>query len=358
MSYKDDTRFYFYNYDLSKTIIDESWGVEGSNVAPTTETYERVLTSGDYYIKTWGATGNYKMYADFISYNTNDYGAFSYDSPLDFPMNYQITGARTETNTEDWFRLYVPYTGTYAFKVISYKDDTRFYLYNYDLSKTIIDESWGVEGSEVAPKTETYNKVLSAGTYYIKTWGASGKYLMSWGPLTQDNCSHEFENKTVYSTCTTQGYTSHTCKICGYSYADNYKALASHSFTSQTVYPTYFAGGYTVYKCRTCGYVYNDNFTSKLKVTKPTISSIKKGKKQFTVYLTNLYGVDGVQIQYSTSKKFPKKSTKTVSTTKSSKAVKKLKGNKKYYVRVRGYKKVDGKKAYSSWSKVKSVKTK
>ena len=38
--------------------------------------------------------------------------------------------------------------------------------------------------------------------------------------------------------------------------------------------------------------------------------------------------------------------------------VKKLKAKKKYYVRIRTYKTVNGKKVYSSWSKVKSVKTK
>ena len=38
--------------------------------------------------------------------------------------------------------------------------------------------------------------------------------------------------------------------------------------------------------------------------------------------------------------------------------VKKLKKKKKYYVRMRSYKMVNGKKVYSSWSKTKTVKTK
>ena len=40
------------------------------------------------------------------------------------------------------------------------------------------------------------------------------------------------------------------------------------------------------------------------------------------------------------------------------KAVKKLKAKKKYFVRIRTYKTVNGKKVYSSWSKSKTVKTK
>ena len=41
-----------------------------------------------------------------------------------------------------------------------------------------------------------------------------------------------------------------------------------------------------------------------------------------------------------------------------SKAIKKLKGKTKYFVRIRAYKTVKGKTFYSGWSAVKSVKTK
>ena len=54
------------------------------------------------------------------------------------------------------------------------------------------------------------------------------------------------------------------------------------------------------------------------------------------------------------------KSAKTVNAKKSSKktTIKKLTKGKKYFVRVRTYKTVNGKKIYSDWSKVKSVKVK
>ena len=38
--------------------------------------------------------------------------------------------------------------------------------------------------------------------------------------------------------------------------------------------------------------------------------------------------------------------------------IEKLKGNKKYFVRIRAFKKVRGKTYYSDWSKVKNVKVK
>lgn len=69
--------------------------------------------------------------------------------------------------------------------------------------------------------------------------------------------------------------------------------------------------------------------------------------------------ITGYQIQLATDKKFTK-NVKTVNVKgykKVSKKVKKLKGGKKYFVKVRTYMTVDGTKYYSSWSKVKSAKT-
>ena len=99
---------------------------------------------------------------------------------------------------------------------------------------------------------------------------------------------------------------------------------------------------------------------------KPKATSIKKltkGKKSFKATWKKISGVSGYQVQYATDKKFKKnKKTVTIKKNKTSTTVKKLKANKKYYVRVRSYKntKINGKtkKVYSSWSKVKSVKTK
>ena len=87
---------------------------------------------------------------------------------------------------------------------------------------------------------------------------------------------------------------------------------------------------------------------------------VKSAKKAVSVEWKKVRGVKGYQIQVATDKKF-KKNKKTVNikkqkTTKTT--VKKLKAKKKYYVRIRTYKIVNGKKVYSSWSKVKSVKTK
>ena len=103
--------------------------------------------------------------------------------------------------------------------------------------------------------------------------------------------------------------------------------------------------------------------TSAKAVAKPksvTPKTVKSAKKAISVEWKKVGGVKGYQVQVATDKKF-KKNKKTVNikkqkTTKTT--VKKLKAKKKYYVRIRTYKIVNGKKVYSAWSKVKSVKTK
>ena len=88
---------------------------------------------------------------------------------------------------------------------------------------------------------------------------------------------------------------------------------------------------------------------------------LKAGKKQLTVSWKKDTSVTGYEIQYSTSKKFTKSTTKTTTVKEAkttSATIKKLKAKKTYYVRIRTYKVVKGKKYYSAWSKALKKKTK
>lgn len=101
-----------------------------------------------------------------------------------------------------------------------------------------------------------------------------------------------------------------------------------------------------------------------VKVAKPgkvTVKSVTnvKGKKIKVTLKKKVSGAKGYEIKYTTDKKF-KKSVKTVTSTKTTATISKLKKNKTYYVKVRAYK-IDsaGKKVYSSsYSKVAKVKIK
>lgn len=94
-----------------------------------------------------------------------------------------------------------------------------------------------------------------------------------------------------------------------------------------------------------------------IKPKKAVIKSVKGTKKKITVKAKKSAGnVTGYQIKYSASSKFKK--SKTKSTTKTSYTIRNLVSKKKYYVKVRAYKKVGSKKVYGKWSSVKSTKTK
>lgn len=90
----------------------------------------------------------------------------------------------------------------------------------------------------------------------------------------------------------------------------------------------------------------------------PALKSSKS--RQMTVSWKKDTRVTGYQIMYSTDKKF-RKNVKTVNIKKYKTTrctVKKLARNKRYYVRLRSYKKVSGGKLYGSWSSTKNVKIK
>lgn len=106
-----------------------------------------------------------------------------------------------------------------------------------------------------------------------------------------------------------------------------------------------------------------NNNNTKVKVARVTLKSVKNVRtKSIVVNWKKIKGVSGYQITYSTSRKFDKKSTKIITISKAStvsKTIKKLKKGKKYYVKVRAFRKdKNSKKVYGSYSVIKSVNVK
>ena len=109
------------------------------------------------------------------------------------------------------------------------------------------------------------------------------------------------------------------------------KVLSSDNYTvsySKSVYP----GKYTVKATGKNKYEGTVSASYKIYPKSSAIKKLKKGKKKMTVSWTkqSKYAVSGYQIKYSKSKKFSKRSTKTVTVKSyktSSKTIKKLKGS-------------------------------
>ena len=267
--------------------------------------------------------------------------------------------------------------------------ETDYYIYSSDGNS--IWENRYVYWNDITKKA-TLNETLtlSAGTYYfsIAKRSGTGNYSFS------INCAHNWSS-TVTSKATTSkdGELTKKCKICGAITTATVSKIKSVSLsTTSYVYngkakkpivTVKDSKGKKLVK----GTDYTVKYSSNTKVGKATATITFKGKykgtvkKTFTINpkSTSLKSVTskkkksikviwnkqatqttGYEIQYSTNSKFTKnKKTVTVSKSKTtSKTISKLKANKKYYVRVRTYKTVNGNKYYSSWSKYKTVKTK
>ena len=164
---------------------------------------------------------------------------------------------------------------------------------------------------------------------------------------------------TTAATCAADGVKTYTCTACGETKTESIPAIAHTVVTDKAVAATFKAAGKTAgTHCSVCGKVITAQ-KAVAKLVSPTVSKLTAGKKQFTATWKKAPTVDGYQIQYATNKKFTKAKSVTVkkaATTKTT--VKKLKAKQKYFVRVRAYKTINGKKVYSNWSKAKTVTTK
>ena len=123
----------------------------------------------------------------------------------------------------------------------------------------------------------------------------------------------------------------------------------------------------TIYKYKVRAYTKDDGtiwgdyskvFETATKCKTPKITKLTTTKGKATVKWSNVSGESGYQVYYSTKKDSGYKKVKSykVNVVKGSKS--KLKSGKKYYFKVRAYKKTASGTVYSAWSAVKSVKIK
>ena len=104
---------------------------------------------------------------------------------------------------------------------------------------------------------------------------------------------------------------------------------------------------------------YSGSATFKINLKGVFLSSVKAQKKKMVVSWKKTGGNQEYQVQYSTSKNF-KSNVKTanISAKRGSVIIKNIPAKKRYYVRIRSYKKVGNKIWYTGWSKTKNVNTK
>ncbi|MCC8072509.1 MAG: fibronectin type III domain-containing protein, partial [Clostridiales bacterium] len=281
-----------------------------------------------------------------------------------------------------WFKFTAPSNAWYQFEAVNpYLDGTYITLYNS--SGDEIDFGYVDDFTE---QCIAYGDLSANSTYYLEVDCAYPLYNDADYTLKLLASKHTHDYKLDY-TYTYSDYTeaSYTCRGCGKSkssklYAPKKVTLSytSTKYNGKSKKPTVKV---TDSKGNTIGsQYYSVTYSNNKKVGKATvkvkfkgdyssfssisktfkivpqstsISKITAKSKGFTVkWKKQSTQTTGYQIQYGTKKDFSNAKTVTVSkNSTTSKTISSLKSKKKYYVRVRTYKTVDGKKYYSSWSK-------
>ncbi|MBQ9107811.1 MAG: hypothetical protein IJY49_03200 [Clostridia bacterium] len=87
---------------------------------------------------------------------------------------------------------------------------------------------------------------------------------------------HSYNSVVTAPTCTADGYTTHTCSVCGDTYKDSETSATGHSYNSAVTAPTCTTGGYTTYTC-VCGHTYKADETEALGHAEETIPAVAPG---------------------------------------------------------------------------------
>ncbi len=200
------------------------------------------------------------------------------------------------------------------------------------------------DGRTITAKGEGYI-FLGVEVEYFRTYNIDGEQGISSVQQTIGKAFYVSPKKSTSTTTLAQNNTSNSSDCCDTT-TGNKNTDENSSSSTNTSTPTSTSTSTTKSKAK------------KPKATK--VTSLKsQAKKSFTVKWKKVSGVKGYELQYSTSSKLKNPTKKTYSSASTTKAtIKKLKSKKTYYVRMRTFKKVNGKKVYSDWSAVKKIKVK
>lgn len=322
-------RYSVYILDNSATTIRENLFIEYNNDLGMAynDKLSVHLTAGTYYLKlmygSYKTNVNYQINSRFVNSNesfqenqTINNNIIGNANPINLDTSY--LGQIGDNDLVDFYSFTV-LDGVYN---INIKADENICYYIYTMNGNEIQSYSASLNTSIGYAEKTDSVSLSTGTYCLKI----SRYALR-----------------------------------GAAYTFSITSPHQHAYNyAYTVAPTYAEQGYDLYGC-SCGDSYCTNYTPVKKLSKVTLSSVKAtGKKKIKVIWKKKSGASGYQIYWATDKNFKKVVSKTIvkygKTT--SYTGKNFTKGKKYYVKVRAYKTINGKKVYGSWSTVKSVKCK
>ncbi len=317
---------YIYSSNKLNNSLDYCNVYNNSNLGKAyNDSYSIYLVSGTYYFKVDGYSNNsYTISTTFTP--ANESFAESLDVNNDIIGNANPIALDTAyngmlgSNDEVDFYLFTVPTGT---QTINISADNKIAFSVYSTNGNRLAGEWYADMNDSTGRADRSESVsLDAGTYCLK--------------ITRYN------------------------DACFYSFSINSPHQHAYNY-SYTVAPTYTTKGYDIYAC-SCGDSYATNYTHVKKLGKVKLNSVSSMKKKHSIIAkwNKKSHASGYQIYYSRNKNFKKTVAKVLVSggkTTSYKGKNFTKG-KTYYVKVRAYKNVDGKRVYGKWSDVKRVKCK
>lgn len=319
----------YYIYLYSAKDLDSNFAYVGvyynSNLGKSYDEDYAYLVAGTYYFKVSGDSNeNYTIRTSFNPANESfpeslyvNNNIIGNANPISLDTTYN--GMLGENDDIDFYSFTVP-SGT---QIINISANQSICFSVYSMTGEKIAGSWYAyknDSTGVASKSESVS--LDAGTYCLKI--ERGRYS------------------------------------CFYSFSINSPHQHSYNY-AYTVKSTYTSQGYDVYTC-SCGDSYTTNYKAVKKLGKVNLKSVSSARKRHTIKASwnKKSGANGYQIYYSRNKNFKNLSAKKIvkGGKKTSYVGKNFTKGKKYYVKVRAYKNVNGRKVYGKWSNVKTVKCK
>lgn len=317
-------RIYIYPSNATEDKVDYNYIGYNDNLGKAYSECCAYLVAGTYYFKVSGSSNeNYTIRTSFTPANESfpesldvNNNIIGNANPISLDTTYN--GMLGKNDDIDFYSFTVP-SGT---QIINISANENVYFSVYSMTGEKIAGRWYVSKNDstgIASESESVS--LDAGTYCLKI---------------------------------EKGY------ACFYSFSINSPHQHSYNY-AYTVKSTYTSQGYDVYTC-SCGASYTTNYKAVKKLGKVNLKSVSSARKKHTIKASwdKKSGANGYQIYYSRNKNFKKLSAKKIvkGGKKTSYVGKNFTKGKKYYVKVRAYKNVNGRKVYGKWSNVKSVKCK
>lgn len=314
-----------YPSNAINNLIDSDYIPFNQNLGKSYEECFYYLVAGTYYFEVCGGyKGDYTITSRFTPANESFAESLDVNNDIignanPIALDTTYNGMLAENDEFDFYLFTVP-TGT---QIINISADNKIAFSVYSTNGNRLAGEWYADMNDSTGRADRSESVsLDAGTYCLKiTRSSSGGF---------------------------------------YSFSINSPHQHAYNY-SYTVAPTYTTKGYDIYAC-SCGDSYATNYTPVKKLGKVKLNSVSSVKKKHSIIAkwNKKSHASGYQIYYSRNKNFKKTVAKVLVSggkTTSYKGKNFTKG-KTYYVKVRAYKNVDGKRVYGKWSVVKRVKCK